>query len=243
MIRTALAFAIVLVITSAAPAQSPWLPEPEQAKLRELWPAGVELPAGLKFYKRAEWSQSLSITDNVDTLLPYHESKDDYYANTMRTDVNPNRLFPWRFSGGLHEAKGWKSSVAIALPKGAKISVWRERVEAGARHKLPKQSWSFPVGTIAVDILSVRDQVFEVRTREKTADGWEPAVAFRGEVRPLGYNGRPGRSCASCHDKAGAQEGYGTRIRGNDTVFSAPILVPGSLEFDREHWPIKDGKP
>lgn len=220
--------------------KGPWLPAAEQAKLKALWPKGVDWIDGLKFYKRTEYSQRLAVTNNSPSLAVYHTNQDDHWGNSGSLP-NPNRLFPISVSGGLHNDVGWKSSVGVAIPAGKKISVYGGQVAvAGAGRYLPRQSWTFPVGTIGIDMLSAGGEVFELRKWEKTKHGWEPNVMYRGGTKPANYV-NAGKACASCHDDAGASKQYGILWRGDDNLFSVPILAEGTVNFDFDHWPLDNG--
>jgi len=234
--------------------------------LKDLWPAVLPAPADLRSYRPAVWSQRTVITDGRDDHAAIHENTDDVYLNAP-TVFNPNRAFPWRVSGGMDpRAKSWQSQKSISVPRDRHIRWWVERIEAGARRPLPRVAWEFPVGTVTADLLLYRGKPFELRTREKVKpgpDGWDAKILWEDPTnRPPDYKGpgtiypKPGGGldplsqtsdgrpvpagrCNGCHGRAGAYERYGTLLRGSDTVFSVPILKPGTLTPDVDNWPLK----
>jgi hypothetical protein len=190
-----------------------------------------------KLYKKAEYSQRLSITNGLDNNLLYHKNRDDVFSNAP-TDINPNRRFPWAVSGGMHGLTGWFNKTAVYIPPGEKVKVFEERVEAGARHPLPRISWSFPDGTKFADILMTYSGPFEIRVREKTNGSWRFRIAHRDENnRPRGYTGLK-MSCAECHGSKMSEEGYGIQARGSDETISWTPLIDGTYSLDWS-WPLE----
>jgi hypothetical protein len=228
----------VLLLAAVAPAQGPWLSKQEQAITKAIWPANVDMPRSIRFYRPTNYTQRLAITNGQDTNQVYTLDQDDVWTNAPPA-LNPNRLFPWSTAGGLHEVGGWGSRVGIALPEGKKIQVWRERVDVPLSSRpLPKLRWSFPDGTILADLLFTSEAVFELRLREKVQGKWKSSVPFRDlHAAPKGYTG-PGKRCAECHDQAGTQLQYGIGLRGSDGAFSPSPLVEGTLTPDGANWPL-----
>ena len=213
------------------------LPVLAEDNVRDVWPRDVDMPPGLRFYARSEYSQRLTITNDRDTLRIVRQDTDDVFTNAP-TVLNPNRISPWKVSGGMDKVRGFQSKTALAIPKGQAIRYWSERVEAGAAHPLPRASWSFPVGTVAADLLSHDGKLFEVRTLTKTAKGWHSEIVWGSGVKVPGYTG-PGRRCHECHDKVGSG-GYGVRVRGSDGLFSfwpfgGATFTP-RMDFPVKHW-------
>lgn len=194
-----------------------------------------EVIKGLKWYDKAKYVQVISISDGQDSNELYRLDQDWNLTNSYRP--NPNRLFPWAVSGGMENLTGWRSRAAVLIP--GKVRVRLERVEAGARRLLPMYRWSFPDGTVFADVLSNGDKVFEVRTRKKVDGEWKSRVAWRDlDAAPQGFHGA-GKSCASCHEHAGAQQGYGIRVRGSDETFSWTPFKDGSFVLNRDEWPLE----
>jgi hypothetical protein len=170
----------------------------------------------MKFYQKARYVQRIAITNGRDSNNLFRIDQDDVGLNFHA--VNPNRIFPWAVSGGMHNMSGWKSSTAVHLPSYPKV--FTEYVEAGASRRLPKTGWSFPDGTVFADVLSTDRGVFEIRTRSKLDGNWRNKVAYRNpELAPHGYSGA-GKACNECHDHAGSSKQYGVLIRGADETFS-----------------------
>lgn len=185
---------------------------------------------GAKRYRRTEYTQRIAVTDNRETNTPYHFAKDDAWANAP-TSPNPNARKPYGAPGGTDDLDCY-SDLYVRLPEGKSITVWTERVQIKDGGLLPKRRWAFPLGTRFVDVLSTARGVFEVRTREKARDGWASAVIHRDRDKaPGGYQGA-GKACSECHSKAGGSEQYGITVRGDDEVFSFPVLREGTVEFD-----------
>lgn len=188
-----------------------------QERLVNLWPAEVEMPKGLKAYRPTRKSQRMAITNGMDSNLIYDKDQDDHWTNAPSL-LNPNRQFPWAVPGGLDNAKGWESIIAVALPSA--VSMYGDRVDVGARHPLPKTRWTFPEGTQFVDLLTYKGKPFELRTRTKIKGEWVSKKEYEDKTaRPEGYNGLT-KSCVECHQGAGSQLQYGISVRGDDGAFS-----------------------
>ena len=184
-------------------------------------------------YRPTRWSQRLAITGNVETLLFRTHDQDEFFAMNFdehkrdlgpRTIINPNREFPWAVPGGMHNLTGWRSELRMYLPGGT-VTTWKQRVQVERSSPLPKWRWAFHDGTKFAERLSTNQGVFEARTMEKIAGKWKFSVAFRDLTKaPVGYTG-PGKACIECHGKVGSGVSeYTTTRRGDDGVFSAPVL-------------------
>lgn len=188
-----------------------------QKKLVSFWPKDVDMPAGMVAYVPTRKSQRLTITNDVDTNLIYDKDQDDHFSNAP-TVINPNRQTPWAVPGGLDGATGWESVIAVAMP--GQPTVYNTRVEAGARHPLPKLRWTFPEGTVFADLLVKDGKPFELRTRRKVDGQWVSRVEYRDrDAAPVNYHGA-GKACIECHQHAGSQLQYGIGLRGDDGCFS-----------------------
>ncbi len=211
----------------------PWLPSDEQNRIRtDVWPAGVAVPKGLRFFRRTRWTQQLSHMNGVPSTFPHPIGSGD----------DPNMRFPYRVPGGLENATGWHSYVGVSIPEGAKVNVWRDGVPVSVAPYgwLPKQQHEWPDGTIFADLLvNANDEPFEVRVREKEKESWDAYRMFtKIETRPPGYVRPKIRDCNACHEKPEPSV-YSVNLRRQDTVFTASPLVPGTLTPDHGNWPIK----
>src|SRR5260370_31627370 len=168
-------FAFLITLPLAVPAQpsaapdvddGPWLPSAEQKALRKLWPKSVPFPAQLRFYKIAPAGQHLVILNGLD-YRGVHAADYDFPS------VNPNRIFPWQHSGGMHavDANIWRNATAVALPPGGEVEYWLELTDAGAVRPLPRLTWAFPDGTLFADMLllttAAGERCFELGTRRQ----------------------------------------------------------------------------
>lgn len=206
--------------------------------LKWLWPELVPMPAGMALYKKTQFTQRLAITNGAYTNLLYRLDQDDYWQNDFA--ANPNNLFPWKVSGGLHNATRWESHVALALPVGERVTVWDGHTPNGQR--LPKKRWSFPTGTMFADLLTMDNHLFELRTLTLTEKGWAGRTAWESARKPSGYvapkhvaTGHPkskSGTCFHCHDSAGSSLQYGISVRGDSKIFSWSPFVEGTLTID-----------
>lgn len=194
------------------------------------------MPKGLRFYRQAKHSQRIAVTNGSPTNTAYHVNRNDHWGNSEPA-LNPNRLFPWAASGGLHESTGWTSYTGVALP--GPIKAWTAPVDVANGGVIPGgKHWRFCDGTVFIDMLVMGTAPFEIRQRVRHNDGWASSVIYRGADRPANYTG-PRKACIDCHTHAGSSKQYGILIRGNDGCFSAPILREGSVEFDYANWPLE----
>jgi hypothetical protein len=167
--------AIGLLILSAivVNAQEPWLAKHEQMRMRRLMPEGVPVSERLKFYRLSQVYQSRVELNGAPTL-------------TIRPVSQ--HIKPWSTSGGMHHVptSEWRNVTGLDVPEGKKILVWIEHHNGYALAPLvPRYYWQFPVGTVAYDVLIRRgevERVFEVRTQERTKDGWSDSTAYRPDV-------------------------------------------------------------
>lgn len=91
---------------------------------------------------------------------------------------NPNREFPWRTTAGLDGCENAGSYKFVCFPPGLAMRAWRES-RPGTDG--PVLVWSYPVGTVFGEVLTVRDAdgydyAFEVRTRERLDQLWQSRV-------------------------------------------------------------------
>ena len=186
---------------------------------------------GMTKYRQTRYSQNVFTMSNRATIRPQRTDTDDVGSNYHR--VNPNRLFPYAGPAGMDGLSGWMSETYYQFPAGTKVKTWTARAPIFQGGMLPKRQWRYPEGSRFVEVLSHGGEVFEVRQRVKTATGWTSSVPYRhATAYPNGYTGKLAKSCTECHSKAGASEQYGIAIRGDDGVFSFPVLREGTTEFD-----------
>lgn len=207
-----------------ANAQSPFYSEDEQTHALRFWPKSVEVPPTLRFYKKSMHGQQVIAGRNTHYV---HINVDGAANVPPYSASNPNRVFPWRVSGGFHDALDWQSKVAIALPDGESIKGWWEelREPAGIAYLA---RWEYPEGTKFFDLLTANGKVFELRSRVKSEGEWFNDVLFKSDDLPKGYFGTD-RKCHECHNRAGTKQGSSSlRIRGGDENFSFPVLLEKS---------------
>ncbi|MDE2095678.1 MAG: hypothetical protein KGL39_00345 [Patescibacteria group bacterium] len=230
--------AVVVLLGGMGRAAEPvgYYPEEKQRQIRAMWPKGIDIPHGLRFYKPTNWSQRVVINNGLDHHHWVHVDYDDYFAND-RPKWNPNRLFPWRVPGGLDlrtnspyvwPKTDWESYIGCNVDV-SQVQAWVERVEAGASRLLPIHRWRFPRHTVFVDLLvnNKLGKPFELRLRSNHSgvEKWESTRVWSDKAAyPRHYTGHAasGKTCNQCHSKPGSQEGYGIRLRGSDGCFSWP---------------------
>lgn len=177
----------------------------------------ISLPNNAVVYTPTNITQSISILDERDTILPVPIKKLDdkrwhqpggldrvdhtlYSSCVYRTVLNESRIRTWIGNIGVKNSFGY-----IQQNRG----IIRE----------------YPIGTRFDEVLTntQTNRVFEQRTREKSRDGWLSVVNYSDpESRPNGYTGLT-VSCSSCHNSAGTG-GYATGlVPGGDTVLSDPL--------------------
>ena len=201
-----------------ADGNGPWLAVSEQERLHALMPKNVSLP-DLRFYRRTNHSQRIAVTNDMPTIQWYRLDQHDHWGNAP-TSFNPNTTKPhWAAPGGLANVDGWESHVAAYLPESP--MVWKQPLPIANGGMIPGYVWSYPVGTMFADLLTHEGKVFELRIREKNANGWDSYVAYKDTSNaPNGYHGA-GKRCVECHASGpGSSEQYGIVLRGCDTVFS-----------------------
>lgn len=172
-------------------------------------PLGFDLPAGMKRYRRASYTQEIAVTDGRDRISPVH-----------RLQVKEK----WHASGGFADMGGFRSDL---YRNDARPRVWVGNI--GVLNSLgymqDNRGWKreYPDGARFLDVLSKDGTVFEVRSAEKKDGKWNRLVVYRDkEARPKGYD-RLAVSCASCHDEAGSG-GYATGlVPGGDGIISDPF--------------------
>lgn len=206
------------------------IPQRLPADLESLWPESVERISGLRSYVPMTFSQRLSLEGKNFTNRLWPIDKDDR-PPVGPSVVNPNRIFPYAVSGGLHDSTGWVSIKAAKIP--GVVDVWTEEVSVPLTStKIPKQRWQFPDGTVFVDMLAKDGVCFELRTSSKKGGKWKQEAIYRDlEAAPEKFHGA-GRACVSCHKDAGASLNYGITVRGDDSVFSwSPYDESGSFRY------------
>ena len=209
------------------------------------WPASVAVPANLKAFTKSDYGQYLVILNGADFHGMVHRAAQSPHGPVQGGADNGNNRFPWAVPGGTDSVRGLTSLTGIALPPGSSVRYWGERIEAGARHPLPKVSWSFPLGTRVYDLLLADGKAFELRMLKKGGTmqrpQWQALTLWESGDWPAGYAGvkATGRKCLDCHGRAGQWERYGPLIRGNDFVFGWSPFVEGTARIDRAAFPVK----
>lgn len=162
-----------------------------------------------------------------ETLPECYESSGNLYAldynlaGSLDRTGSANNEKPWRHTGGLDDCN-IQIKRCLKIPAGTWIELRTEqrRVTSGKIRKLPYSVivGDYPVGTVAEEYLYENNALFEIRTRIKTADGWQASLQEFG-AKPIGYNAV--NDCKSCHEDIGKhsfeldgnRDWYGT-IRG-----------------------------
>ncbi len=217
-----------------------WLSDEWQEYAKGIWSNRLELPQGIRFYRRSQWGQRIALTSGNYTIQPIHETEDAHFTNDAPA-LNPNRhVADWTAPGGLAglNKNRWKSFVGISIPEGEQIKFWEgwTPVATAPGGQLRKKFWSYPVGTVIVDLLvNGSGEEFEGRKAEKLKDGtWRRTVEFKSyAARPVGFHGA-GKKCSECHDVSSSDESqYFINLRRMDGTFSFSPMLPGSNEVDR----------
>jgi len=177
------------------------------------WPEILPFASDLRRYKRAGYTQAISVVNGRDSIVPVHRSQVE------------EKL--WGASGGLLGVDGWRSDLYWngVKPREFIASVGVKNSFGYIQQNRARQ-FDFPVGTRFLDVLSNTDssKPFEVRERLKEGDGWKNRVLFTNEnERPRFYSGLS-RSCVSCHRDGPSSGAYnGPLAPGSDQTFSFPF--------------------
>lgn len=164
------------------------MPAREEARLRTFFPTtkdgtlhDIISDPGLILYTEAEIPAAYQKWDGL--LHGVHSPRYNIRGRDGDPHGNANVEFPWGRPAGTHRAVGMSGFRFIRLPYAANgvrwpIVYWRERLP---RDEAPSFCWEFPVGTVVGEVLCQRgpdghDYTFEVRTRTRTRDAWQPAV-------------------------------------------------------------------
>ena len=202
----------------------------DQEAIKKMWPAGVEIPDGLRFYRPTRWAQYVVIQNGLD-----HRRWIPDTEGVQNVSSNPNSASPWRVPGGLEGYTGWRSYLGSTVDPD-KVQSYIDYVDAGARRDLPMRRWKFPPKTTFVDLLVDEDgKPFELRMRRNHSGEWKSEKVWSAKVSSS-YRGHlgSGRTCSDCHSKPSTSEGYGIRLRGDDGAFSFPWLELAELKgWDR----------
>ena len=209
----------------------PWLSSAEHQRIRSLWPVGVPWGQRLKFYTLAPRYQNLYTMNNGTfhgrNIDPLHHEQRTFTVSGGMTDV---------------DASTWNSVKGLDIPAGKTIDVWEEYVDVLAYADVPRYRWSFPEGARAYDVLfNGTGDIFEIRTRTKTEDGWLPEIVHRDkEAAPVGFRGAS--DCTACHSHTAEVVNVPGRIYrrvrwGDDSVWSwRPFGDDGLLDT---RWPLR----
>lgn len=181
------------------------------------WPVTLAFPKGFERYRRARMTQEIAVTNNQDRITPI-----------PRESVNGGK---WARSGGMMAFPAVRSDLYRFYPEQPTVFMANIPVLNSFGSFQHNRGWwrEFATGTAFMDVLSLDGRVFEVRKRSKLATGWESDVIFEApEARPVGYNGKIGQSCASCHEGGhgnapGSGPYAGGLVPGSDSIYSVPF--------------------
>lgn len=170
------------------------------------------LPDGATEYQSAKYTQSISILNDRDVVVPTH---------IRWVDAK------WHQSGGMAGLTGWTSRKYKTLPEGTRVvsRIASIQVKNSYGYFQPNRGIvrSYPDGTRFDDVLATAKGVFEHRMREKVDGKWESSVIYRNVAnRPQGYTGLK-VTCGSCHEVAGTGGYNAGLVPGGDTVLSDPL--------------------
>lgn len=183
------------------------------AQAVEDWPADLPKPEMSK-YTPTQVTQAIATTNNRPSI-----------DRVSRFALEAH----WHQPGGLQDVPRelWSSEVYKWVPGDARPFLARLPVKNSFGFFQYELGYtrSYPVGTFFCDVLrNRRGKIFEIRFREKTAEGWENTIAYRHRAaRPVGFFNIKTRQCVACHnDATGPGSGnYGLGlVPGSDTVFS-----------------------
>ena len=180
---------------------------PMQALAGEL-PEGF-VPKDYVLYSPARFTQSISVTDGRDSIIP-----------VPRTKLEEK----WRVPGGLVGISGWKSDLYQA-PLVRLVGVENIPVMNSRGYLQNNRGWvrEYPDGMRFIDVLSNEKsgEVFEIREAEKHGGKWKRFVSYSDpDARPFSYRRVSVTKCAGCHNQAGTGNYSAGLIPGSDTVLS-----------------------
>jgi len=178
------------------------------------WPSQLEKPKGFVRYKRANYTQDIAVTNDVDRVYAVPRS---------------GLLAKWHQSGGLEgiDTDEFRSDL-YKNEKAAQVRTFVAdiQVKNSLGYFQPNRGYKrqYPDGSKFLDVLSNKDgKVFEIRQREKLESAWDNTILFKDEkARPVGYTGLK-VACASCHSEAGTGSYASGLVPGGDETLSDPI--------------------
>lgn len=152
-----------------------------------------------------------SIWYNTESLPKVYQNQSLLYrvgyniAGNLDKTGTPNNEKPWLHTGGLDNC-GPEVTVKRMLwvPPEEKIYVKKEdfRIEGGKRNGFlySAVTGEYPLGTVSAEFMYNGIELFEVRERRKTKDGW---ITLQHELadKPVGY--KKVGSCIQCHEDIG----------------------------------------
>lgn len=169
-------------LISPALAQGPFVePGPREQYLRTLIP-DRELAANprLVLYTEREQPRVYQFNMTQAPRMTFHRASYNISAEPSEPFGNANIEFPWGGPGGTHRCQNVGSFKFILLPEGKPI-VWFQARKPQADGAMG-YDWVYPRGALVGEVLTMRSPrtgrpvTFELRTRERTATGWEPNV-------------------------------------------------------------------
>ena len=210
----------------------PWLSRVETDRIKAVWPKTLAFPPNLRFY---------AIPPRYQNLWTMNNGSYKGWASAELHD-EPEEF---KVSGGMAAipASDWNSVKGLDVPPGKFIRVRKVPIDVRAFALVPAWQWTFDPGITAYDVLSnASGDIFEIRTRTQTTEGWESKVAFKERQHaPAGYNGA-GKACASCHGRTDETLAFSNRIYltlrwGSGGVFSfRPWNEDGTID---RRWPVE----
>lgn len=174
-----------------------------------------QLPGGATFYRSARYTQSISILDERDRIVPF-----------LIQRMKDRR---WHQPGGLEGLTGWRADKYRTLPKGGRVRAWIGNVPVLNSFNVYQYNRGiqrqYPDGTRFDEVLKNADgEVFEHRVREKHDGKWLNDIIYRNpKARPEGYEPVSLTQCASCHSEAGTGKYADGLVPGGDGVLSDPL--------------------
>lgn len=189
-----LVIALALTLTLAASAQAPFrlVSEQRHQELVSLIPQtddpvleSIRTDSRLIVYTRLDMRRASQFWD-TNPLAGVHDADWNISANPKRLPGNrisggPGQEFPWQHPFGIDHAEGVETFKFLWLPPQTAIRWYQEQLSRDGPQSATYR-WSFPVGTIFGEVLSVTSpegwsKPFELRVRRKLVSrDWRPDV-------------------------------------------------------------------
>ena len=185
VVGTVIAVAMLVAgpLTTSAENLRGFLPKVEDRTV-----AGVFANPATYWYTEQDMPPAYQTDSMVDGLATFHDPRYDLSggADQKHGNGNGNTEFPWASPGGTDRANV-ESIRAMLLPavdgRTLPVVAYNEvvRTKIGPNYQVRRLSWRFPVGTVFVEVLFIRDErrqpwPFTVRMRQRGDDYWDVAV-------------------------------------------------------------------